>query len=363
MSVPTSRRALLAGGAVVLAGLEPALAQSPPDHLAPKATADAALAGPLHTVTIITPDMAGLAKMYRDGLGLDLIGPLNLDPPTRSALSQHWGLPVDLLWQLHLFRRTKVKTATQVRVLVTNRPTPPIRQSWNRQELGPYGMGFPNTDVVTWDTHVRGLGFTRATDEIERFPLKAADGTGYDVLEATFNGPEYLRSIAISRGGGMAQVGTVDPDTGRGGPAYATQVLADAGMDAMIAFFTDVLDFEVRSDRVWRAYAIPFRFATVHAKGSDTGHVALASYAPEHVAPGTGNAPRPPHRGMAMWSFPVKNIEDIAERARSKGLAPASATIEIDTPDLGPRRTTTYRAPNGFLIEVFEPRDAVRQRR
>jgi catechol 2,3-dioxygenase-like lactoylglutathione lyase family enzyme len=325
-----------------------------PDHLAPTAGANDALAGPLHTVTIVTADLPAVAKMYRDGLGLALSGPFTIEPPTRAQLATLWGLPVDLLWQMYTLRRAKVPTATQLRIIVTARPTAAIRQSWSRQELGPYGMGFPNTDVVAWDRHVLGLGFTRATDEIERFPLKASDGTAYDVLEATFNGPEFLRSIAISRGGGMAQVGTVDPDTGRGGPAYATQVLADAGMDAMIGFFTGVLDFEVRSDRIWRAYEIPFRFATVHAKGSDTGHVALASYAPQHVEPGTGTAPRPPSRGMAMWSFPVKNLAAIAARAQAKGVAPVAGPLEIDAPDLGPRRAVTYLAPNGFMVEVFE---------
>lgn len=347
-----SRRLVVTAGAALAA--RGVAAQSPPDHLAATTSADAALAGPLNTVTIITPDLAALSRMYRDGLGLDATGPLDIDPPTRSALSTLWGLPIDLMWQLHLFRRTKVKTATQIRALVTTRATPPIRQSWNRQELGPYGMGFPNTDVVAWDKHVLGLGFTRATDEIERFPLKAGDGTAYDVREATFNGPEYLRSIAISRGGGMAQVGAVDPATGRGGPAYATQVLRDADMDPMIAFFTGVLDFEVRSDRIWRAYDIPFRFATVHAKGSDTGHVALASYAPDHVAPGTGVAPRPPNRGMAMWSFPAKSLAEIERRATAAGVKPLAGPITVDVADLGARRAITYLAPNGFMVEVFE---------
>lgn len=346
-----TRRAVVAGALAAAAGGH-ALAQA--DHLAPKATTEPALAGPLHTVTLITPDLAAVDKMYRDGLGLERSGPFDIDPPVRAQLATLWGLPVDLMWQIYLFRRRAVAAATQLRVIVTNRPTPPIRQSWNRQEPGPYGMGFPNTDVESWDRHVLGLGFTRATDEIERFPLKTSDGLAYDVKEATFNGPEFLRSIAISRGGGLAQVGGVDPATGRGGPAYATQVLRDDAMDAVIGFFTGVLDYEVRSDRIWRAYEIPFRFATVHAKGSDTGHVALASYAPEHIAPGTGHAPRPPNRGMAMWSFPVTSLAEVERRAKTKGVNRQAGPVTVDVPDLGARRAATYLAPNGFLVEVFE---------
>jgi len=344
------RRAVLAGTALVW----PAAAQSPPDHLAPKAPSVPPMTSPLHTVTIITRDFDGLAKMYRDGLGLDIVGPMDIDPITRAKLNELWGFPVDMLWQMQLFRRTKVRSATQIRVLVTNRDTPAIRKSWNRQERGPYGMGFPSLDVIPWDAHVLGLGFTRSTEEVERFPLKASDGTGYEVREATFNGPEFLRSIAISRGGGMAQLGQVDPGTGRGGPAYATLVLSKSEMDAVIGFFTDVLDFDVRSDREWTAYEIPFRFATVHAKGSDTGHVALAAYAPEHLAPGTGAAPRPPNRGMAIWSFRVESVAEIEKRARAKNMKPFADAVEVRVADLGHRRVQTYLAPNGFMIEVFE---------
>ncbi|MDX2224706.1 MAG: VOC family protein [Rhodospirillaceae bacterium] len=326
-----------------------------PDHMDPRPVEGEPLAGPLHTVTIITPDLAALLKLYRDGLGLTHAGPLPMTPATAQALGNLWGMPADLPFEVHTLTRPAAPTATRIRVLVTARPTPPIRQSWSRQELGPYGMGFPNTDVASWDRHVLDLGFTRATDEIERFPLKASDGSNYEVQEATFNGPEFLRAIAISRGGGMAQVGDMDPATGRGGPAYATQVLAEDGMDAMIAFLTNVLDFEVRSDRIWRAYAIPFRFATVHARGATTGHVALASYAREHVEPGTGNAPAPPHRGMAMWSFSVRDIEAIAARARDHGAPVLAGPAGVDSPDLGRVTALTVKAPNGFVVEVFQP--------
>jgi catechol 2,3-dioxygenase-like lactoylglutathione lyase family enzyme len=211
------RRSFAAGLTVVgLAGRAQAQA---PDHLAPTTPATPPIVGPLHTVTMITPDLAALAKLYRDGMGMELSGPIVLDAETKRALGAAWGMPDDLDWILHMLRRPSVPLAIQIRVIVTARPTPAIRQSWNRQEAGPYGMGFPNDDVAAWDKHVLGLGFTRATPEIERFPLKRPDGSGYEVQEATFNGPEFIRAIAISRRDGMAQVGDVDPVSKRGGPA------------------------------------------------------------------------------------------------------------------------------------------------
>ena len=100
-------------------------------------------------------------------------------------------------------------------------------------------------------------------------------------------------------------MGAYDERTGRGGPVYATQIVDDA--DAMIEFFTRVLDMEVRSDRTWAEYAVPFRFTLIHAKGLQTGHTPLVEYTDEHEIPGLA-APRPPNRGMAMWSYKVKTL-------------------------------------------------------
>ena len=242
-----------------------------------------------------------------------------------------------------------------MRVLVTDDLTPAHRASWNRQELGPYGMGFPTLDVYQWDAELLSLGYERATPEVEAFQVAAPDGATYAVNESAFFGPEFLRVIVISRKGGLPQVGVYDEASGRGGPAYATQIVPD--IDAMLAMLTDVLDFEVRSDRVWREYPIPFRFTLVHARGSTTGHIALVEYAAEDTRPGTGVPPRPPARGMVMWSFPVTDLDAIEARAAAHGHAPLAGPLSYVSPSLGAHRAMTFVAPNGFLIEVFEAQE------
>jgi hypothetical protein len=347
------RRTVLYKAAALVAPLVfgPAWAQTAPDHIMPKNPDARGLVGALHTITMITPELAAMAKMYRDGLGLELTGPVAMTAAQKKTLSAAWGMPAALKWTMHMLRRPTVPLASQIRLIVTEKPTPAIRKSWSRQEVGPYGMGLPTEDVPAWDKHISALGFKRATPEIERFALKRADGAGYDVLEATFDGPEFLRTIAISRRDGMAQVGDLDPKTGRGGPAYGTQVVAD--IDVMAKFFVDVLDYEVRTDRIWRAYEVPFRFATIYAKGAKNGHIALASYEAKDTIPGTGVVPAPPHRGMAMWSFQTMKLDDVTARAKAKGLKIMSHD-RVDVSDLGPRRAITFSAPSGFLIEVFE---------
>ena len=338
---------------LVLGAIAPvAVAQNNQDVMA--ATDDGANAntGPLHTVTIITPDLAALRKLYETGLGLTVTGPHVISDETRAAQQRLWGMPNDLKYDIYLFRRPGVEGTIQMRVLVTDNATPHMRSGWNRQQIGPYGMGFPTLDVYEADEELRALGFERAVPEVEVFQVSAPNGDSYPVTEAPFYGPEYLRIIAIGRGGGRPQVGSYNQATGRGGPVYATQIVPDA--DAMIDFFTTVLDMEVRSERMWREYEIPFRFSLIHAKGSQTGHTPLVEYEDEHEIPGTGAAPRPPNRGMAIWSYKVKDLDGILDRANAANVPVHTAPQTYSSPSLGQHRAATFLAPNGFMIEVFE---------
>ncbi|NKB43170.1 MAG: hypothetical protein GKS03_02710 [Alphaproteobacteria bacterium] len=330
-----------------------AVAQNNEDVMAATGGDENANTGPLHTVTIITPDLAALRKLYETGLGMTVTGPHVVSEAGLATQRRLWGMPDDLGYEVYLFRRPGVEGTVQMRVLVTEKPTPHMRSGWNRKQLGPYGMGFPTIDVYGADEELRALGFERAVPEVEVFQVSAPNGETYPVTEAPFFGPEYLRIIAIGRGGGRPQVGSYNEATGRGGPVYATQIVPDA--DAMIEFFTTVLDMEVRSDRMWREYEIPFRFSLIHAKGSQTGHTPLVEYEDEFEIPGTGVAPRPPNRGMAIWSYEVKDVDGILARAKAAAVPVHSGPETYESPSLGKHRAVTFLAPNGFMIEVFEP--------
>ena len=329
-----------------------AVAQNEQDVMASTASAEEANTGPLHTVTFITPDLESLRKLYETGLGMTVTGPHMLLGDVRDVQRRLWGLPTDLGYDIYMFRRPGIDGTVQMRVIVTDRATPPMRDSWNRQQLGPYGMGFPSLDVYQWDDELRALGFQRAVPEVEVFQVSAPNGDTYPVTESPFFGPEYLRIIAIGRGGGRPQVGAYDERSGRGGPVYATQIVDD--IDSMIVFFTRVLDMEVRSDRTWAEYAVPFRFTLIHSKGSQTGHTPLVEYTDEHEIPGLA-APRPPNRGMAIWSYEVKDLDAILTRANAEGVPVHAGPATYDSPSLGNHRAATLLAPNGFMIEVFEP--------
>ncbi len=257
-----------------------------------------------------------------------------------------------MVWDTWLFDRPGNPDGIKIRVLVSSGAGPHYRNGWDRQQLGPYGMGFPALDVMSWDDELTGMGYERSTPEVEIFQVARNDGSTYEVRESSVFGPEFLRMIVISRKDGMPQVGSYNEATGRGGPAYATQIVPDA--DAMMRFLTEVFDLEVRSDRTWSEYPIPFRFSLVHARGSKTGHVALVEYSQEHTLPGPDVAPRPPASGMVIWTFPVTDIDALMGRAAQAGIDPVAEPVTYRSPVFGSHRAVTLEAPNGFLVEAVE---------
>ena len=353
---------LWVGVCALLAAFAPsAPAKTSNDALAPTTRVQDARTGPLHTATLITNQLDQARLFFVDGLGLTLTGPHTLASSTRSHLRALWGLPAPIGFEVYLLNRPGAPGAIQVRLLVIDRATPAIHRSWRPTELGPFSLGFPTADLPSLDLKLRRMGFG-AMNPMSVYEVPRPDGSMYPISETIFAAPEFLHAVGINRGDGMAQLGPVDPATGLGGPAYSAQVVSDS--DAQLAFYTDVLGMELRSDREWQssgstgAMGNPdgavFRFAIVYAMGATSGHLLFVHFRNVETTD-TGVAPRPPHRGLVMWSFPVRSLAQTRERLRKAGTPVVHEPVELDTPALGPHRSMTVLDPNGMLIELFEP--------
>ena len=331
------------------------------DALAPKTRPDDAITRQLHTVTIVTADLEESTRFYRDGLGLALEGPITEDDDTRKAQAQLWGLPDDLDWEMHLLRRPGVDGTIQIRLIVTDDTSPQIHTSWDPREPGPFSLGFPADTIETWDPEMRDMGFA-SRNEMEQYQVPRPDGTTYGIHETIFNGPDFNHAVLISRRDGMPQLGPVAADSGRGGPVYSAMIVEDS--NSFISFFVDVLGLELRSDREWKsagtegALNVPdgteFRFAILYAHGARFGHLLILEFRGGAGLPSTGVAPRPPNRGLASWTFPVRDLDEVLERIESAGHELVAGPVTLDTQDLGSHRVATVLAPNGFLVELFE---------
>lgn len=93
----------------------------------------------------------------------------------------------------------------------------------------------------------------------------------------------------------------------------------------MLAFYTEVLGMELRSDQERQsdgsrgALVVPdgtaFRQSTVYARGARHGHLLFVDLR-DGALPNPGIAPRPPNRGLVAWTFPVRDVHEILAGSR-----------------------------------------------
>ena len=326
----------------------------PNDPMEPIASGKNALAGPLSGAVVFTRDVEGLRRTYVDGVGMQMRGPLPADPTREAAQRKLWGLPDDLRFSTYVLARRSLPDAIKILLLVPDRDTPVIRRSWDREETGPYALGFPMQDVDSVDRRMIELGFRRTLPAVNHYELQLRDGTPYPITEASYEIADATRLVLLSRGGGLRQNGSVDTTSGLGGPAYSSLIVEDAA--AMESFFCEVLDYERRTSRDWTIFAPRFRYVTLHARGAHTGNLGLVEYAVADRKASTGVAPRPPNRGIAGWSFPVRSLRTVLARAERHGAKVLSGPIVVEDPRFGRVRMASLIAPNGLLVEVFERR-------
>ncbi len=330
------------------------------DITEPRADATAALVGPLHTATIATTNLEANLLFYRDGMGLRVTGPVELSESTKSAQRQLWGIPQEIDWETYLLTRDNVDQAIQIQLLVLDTPTEAIHRSWDSLELGPFSLGFPNTQQAQLDARLRRLGFG-AQSAMSEYSVGRPDGSSYLIQETIFNGPEFVKGVGIYRGDGMKQLSPVDPNTGLGGPGYSAQIVSDG--DETIRFFTEFLDLELRADRQWKtsgALGAPagteYRFMIVYAKGATSRHLLLLDYL--SVDPiDAGVARRLPNRGLGAWTFQVTDIDAMVARAEAHNVTIVQPPLCYRSPHLGRHCAMTVLSPDGFLIELAGPDD------
>jgi catechol 2,3-dioxygenase-like lactoylglutathione lyase family enzyme len=330
----------------------PAAPGLPNDPMDPIAAAAGANAGPLSGALIVTRDLDNLRRIYVDGVGLTLEGPLQASPATIDAQRRLWQMPPGMTWQTWRLTRPATPDAIRVLILVPDVDTPVMRRSYDREETGPYALGFAMRDVRAVDARITALGFRRTLPAVNEYPLKLRDGTEYPVIEASYEIADATRLVLMQRGGGLQPTGSIDAATGLGGPSYSSLIVEDAA--AMQRFFTTVLDYEERTNREWTVFSPRFRYVTLHAKGARTGNLGLVEYAPADRKPSTGVAPRPPNRGLAGWSFPVRSLDEVLKRADAQRVTRVAGPLSIDDPRFGRVRIATVLAPNGLLVELFE---------
>ena len=330
------------------------------DPLAPTSSAADALCGQLHTVTICTMNLDSTRHFYEKGMGMTVVGPIKTSKKANKTQRQLWDIPADIDWDMYVLSRPAVPNLIQIRLLVLKKETPFIHNSYDSRELGPFSIGFPNAAQEKLDTNLRKLGYTTMAP-LQVGNLPRPDGTTYRYWETIYRAPDFVHCVGIQRGDGMPQLSPEDPLSKLGGPGYSAQVISGAS-DENLAFYTDVLGLELRSDRQWKTSpgsalgvdeGIPFRFSLVYAKGASFGHCLFLDFKDGKQIP-LKVAPKVPNRGIGMWTFSTKNIQKVYENAVAKKIKIIQKPTPFDSKELGKGQVMTMLAPNGFLIEIFQ---------
>lgn len=359
--------AACSGGTSSRSAVPPAVAAGfdPLDTMSPASSKADALALPLQVVTLSTRDIAAVKRFYVDGLGMTLAGPVEIGAEVQARQAELWDMPEGLGWQEYHLTRPGAdihgRPAMAIRVLVVDQDVPSVHDSWDSRSYGGFSMGFPNKDQIGLDAKIRGLGFGARASSAEIYDVPRADGSMYSIHETIFDAPDHVHAVGIDRVG-MLPLGAVDSDTGLGGPGYSAQVIDDS--DTVLAFYTGVLGLEVRRDSIFKsagsdgAMALPdgteFRFTILMSPGHGPGgHMLFVDFT-NIDGIDSGVAPRVPHLGIGMWSYPVTSLDEVLRRAREAGTPIVHGPVEFADPLHGKVRAATLLAPNEFLIEVFE---------
>jgi hypothetical protein len=334
---------------------ENASAQANRDSQAPRSNVADALTGQLFGATICTVSLEETRLFYEKGFKMTIRGPIAVDKKTKRIERKLYDIPANIDWDLYIMERPSTPSL-KIRLMVLNKPTPTIHQSWNTLELGILGLGFPNSIQPEVDSALRKIGFG-AWAKMNIYPVEALDKSKYTVYETIFNGPDFVKGVGITRGDGMEQLGPLE-ENGYGGPAYSSMVVNNS--DQIIDFYTTVLDYEVRTDRVWEtsgALGVPagtkYRFLTLYSKGAHWGHILFVDFK-NQTAFETGVPKKIPNRGVGLWTFPCKNVDEMYKRAKAKNCTIVQKPMEYESPYYGKRKAFTLYAPNGFLIEIFQ---------
>lgn len=329
------------------------------DITEPTSSALEAIAGPLQIITLCTHQPDSLERLLRQGLGMRKRGPVSYSRKEIQQLSRFWHIPDSMPFQISYYDRPAALGTIVLRVLSFQHPLPETRSRYGPQESGPFTIGFPNNQQEKLHAQLLQMGYTTLAP-LQVSWLSKPDGSQYKYLETIYKGPEWLQAVGIERGNGMSPLSNIDTLTQMGGPGYSAMNVTGVS-DTVLAFFTQVLGYELRRDQVWKTgngsalglpSGIPFRFSIAYAKGATSGHLLFLDFLQTNPVAG----PHPPHlpnKGIGMYSFYTNSLAAVLQRARDFGAIILSDITSLSEPMIGKSRRILLLAPNQVYIEIM----------
>lgn len=328
------------------------------DIFVPQSKPEDALVEQLHTVTYVTSDKEAVQRAFELGYELEFSGWHAPEGGELVRLREYFCFPENSPFEIGLFHKSGAGKNVQVRVIATDTSIPQVRTEYDGLITSGATISFPKLDLYAHEKKMLEAGF-ESTIGVKEMEFQSPTGEVYISAETIFYGPENSYLLAVKRPDIFVPVGPVDQNTGVGGAAYSARCIDNA--DAVIEFFKSVLGYEIRRDVTFEigeksALLLPQgaqeRFIQAFAPGSSSAYLVFMDHG-EHNRPSTAPTLGPACRGISMWSFRTKDLDEVYARLQRAGVEVVSPPSEIGSPYLNNRRAMIARDPQGFPIEIF----------
>ncbi|MFO7277399.1 MAG: hypothetical protein DIU56_010225 [Pseudomonadota bacterium] len=308
------------------------------------------MAIPIESVTVGVGDLDGALKLFRDGLGLQVVN----DTRASVGLLSVWGYPVhegvrliDLVppggsgrlrlehCESGMSRHTRLDSGPDARDV----PTAIGPKAIHIEVAGPLG---PALETLT--SH----GYQRRSE-----PVRWGDG----IEAAAVAGPDGLTLVVSGAGKGAKSTGVTVSAVG------ASVVTAD--LEASGRFYGELLGLSaVEANRPEDAPPEQLarlagarkgaRAQVLAVGGGDSGtRVLLVSFPGEH-SPSLTHPMQPGQLGMTLLSCRCESLDVMEEHLRTLGIEPVKPSTHVGLPVGRPGRVMLVRGPAGELVELYD---------
>lgn len=328
------------------------------DIFLPTSSHDDAIVEQLHTVTYLTADKTTVERALREGYQLEWSGWQKPELPELETLNSYFGLSGSD-WEMASFFAAGAGNNVQIRVIYNPAPAPLVREEYDGFFTGGATISFPKPDLYEHEILMNSIGI-KSTIGVKEMEFQSPTGEVYISAEIVYFAPENVYLMAVKRPDIFVPVGPMDPETNIGSAAYSARCVENA--DDVITFMRDVMGFEIRRDVEFEigeksALLMPQgakeRFIQAFAPGSSSGYCVVMDHGANN-RPSTAPSFGPPSRGIVMWSFRTKDMNEVIRRAKTAGARVLRGPIEIGSPFLRGKRAMIVEDPSGFPIEIFE---------
>lgn len=317
------------------------------------------MGSPLRVVTLSTGDLAACRRFYCGVLQmreLPEVGSTAEVSGLNATQARLWALSPEARWTVAHFVSPGLSGGPVLRVLEFSQPGPLIRPGFDLLLEGGLTVGFAVRDLQAVAAAARQQGFAVRNENVAH-TFYREDGSRYEALECPLVAPDQVYTPGVARPADLGPVGPIAPGYNVGGPSFSTLVANHA--DPVLEFFSGVLDYQVRRDVMFKEDDLheklrlpphtPIRFVTMFARGSNSSNIEFLDFGPS----GRKNPVPlgPPSRGLVMWSFRVRDLDEALARVRARGLEVVCEPLRLQMP-FGTPTVATVRAPNGFLVEL-----------